>query len=103
MNISPNILVVDDEPGILRYMKTMLELDSYKVSTAESGEVALQRIRDGSNPDIVLLDLVMPGIDGLETLQELRRIRPNLKVVMLSCVRDTSKVVKAIQLGARDY
>jgi len=103
MSTNPNVLVVDDEPGMLRYMKTMLELDSYNVWTANSGEAALQRIREGGTPDVVLLDLVMPGIDGLETLEQLRRIRPDLKVVMLSCVRDTSKVVKAIQLGARDY
>src|SRR5437868_7753608 len=103
MSTSPNVLVVDDEPGMLRYMKTMLELDSYNVWTANSGEAAVQRIKDGGNPDVVLLDLVMPGIDGLQTLEQLRRIRPDLKVVMLSCVRDTPKVVKAIQLGARDY
>src|SRR5579859_4307901 len=103
MRNNPNILVVDDEPGMLRYMKTMLELDSYNVWTANTGEDALQRVRQGSVPDVVLLDLVMPGIDGLETLEQLRRIHPDLKVVMLSCVRDTPKVVRAIQLGARNY
>ena len=103
MSGNPNILVVDDEPGMLRYMKTMLELDSYNVWTANSGEEAVQRVNEGGIPDVVLLDLVMPGIDGLQTLEQLRRIRPDLKVVMLSCVRDTPKVVKAIQLGARDY
>src|ERR1700726_4854418 len=54
-------------------------------------------------PDLVLLDLLMPGIDGLETLEGLRKLRPNIKVVMLSCVNDTKKVVQAIRLGAVDY
>ena len=103
MSASPNVLVVDDEPGMLRYMKTVLELDSYKVSTAHCGEDAIQSVRDGAAPDLVLLDLVMPGIDGLQTLEQLRRLRPDLKVVMLSCVSDPSKVVRAIQLGAHNY
>src|SRR5207237_1062453 len=103
MSAGPNVLVVDDEPGMLRYMKTVLELDSYTVSTAHCGEDAIQSVRDGAAPDLVLLDLVMPGIDGLQTLVQLRRLRPELKVVMLSCVSDPSKVVRAIQLGAHNY
>jgi DNA-binding NtrC family response regulator len=103
MSAGPNVLVVDDEPGMLRYMKTVLELDSYKVSTAHCGEDAVQSVREGAAPDLVLLDLVMPGIDGLQTLEQLRRLRPDLKVVMLSCVSDTTKVVRAIQLGAHNY
>src|SRR5256885_11172524 len=58
MSAGPNVLVVDDEPGMLRYMKTVLELDSYKVSTAHCGEDAIQSVRDGAAPDLVLLDLV---------------------------------------------
>lgn len=103
MSLAPSILVVDDEPGMLRYMKTVLELDSYRVSTAPSGEAAVQRLQDGERPDLVLLDLVMPGIDGLQTLEQLRKLRPQMKVVMLSCVRDTAKVVRAMQLGAHNY
>src|SRR5439155_21713258 len=54
-------------------------------------------------PELVLLDLLMPGIDGLQTLEQLRQIQPGVKVVMLSCVSDTRKVVQAIRLGAHDY
>ena len=57
----------------------------------------------GLKPDLVLLDLLMPGIDGLQTLEQLRQIQPGMKVVMLSCVSDTRKVVQAIRLGAQDY
>jgi len=98
-----SILVVDDEPSMLGYMRTLLELDAHRVETASSGEDALQRVRRDPQPNVVLLDLLMPGLDGLETLEKLREVRPNLKVVMLSCVSDTRKVVQAIRLGAQDY
>lgn len=98
-----NILVVDDEPSMLRYLQTLLEVDSYHVTTAPTGVEALQQLRNGHHPDLVLLDLLMPGIDGLETLEQMRHIHPDLKVVMLSCVADTRKVAQAIRLGAQDY
>src|SRR5207244_9931174 len=98
-----NILLVDDEPGMLRYIRTLLEVDDYKVATASTGEEALERVKKGVQPGLVLLDLLMPGIDGLQTLEQLRQIRPGTKVVMLSCVSDTRKVVQAIRLGAHDY
>ncbi len=100
---SSSILVVDDEPSMLGYMRTLLELDSHRVETVSSGEDALQRVRRDPQPNVVLLDLLMPGLDGLETLEKMREVRPNLKVVMLSCVSDTRKVVQAIRLGAQDY
>src|SRR6516164_2377106 len=103
MSSSGNILVVDDEPGMLRYLQTLLEVDSYHVSTASSGAEALTCVQGEPAPDLVLLDLLMPDLDGLETLERLRQARPGLKVVMLSCVSDTRKVVQAIHLGAHDY
>ncbi|HLK33564.1 MAG TPA: sigma-54 dependent transcriptional regulator [Terriglobales bacterium] len=103
MSASPSILLVDDEPGMLRYIRTLLEVDSYKVETANNGNDALERVQRGLNPDLVLLDLLMPGIDGLQTLEQLRQMQPGMKVVMLSCVSDTRKVVQAIRLGAQDY
>ena len=97
-----HILVVDDEPGMRRYLQTVLELDSYRVSTAADGLEALAQIQR-DQPDVVLLDMVMPGPDGLETLKRIRESRPTTKVVMLSCVRDTRKVAMAMRLGAHDY
>jgi two-component system response regulator FlrC len=97
------ILLVDDEPGMQRYIRTLLELDNYKVETASTGEEALERLQKGLQPDLVLLDVLMPGIDGLETLEKIRQLQPNTKVVMLSCVSDTRKVVQAIRQGATDY
>src|SRR5215831_18630497 len=103
MNAADNILVVDDEPGMLRYLQTLLEVDSYHVSTASSGAEALACVQGERAPDLVLLDLLMPDLDGLQTLERLRQARPGLKVVMLSCVSDTRKVVQAIRFGAQDY
>ena len=97
-----HILVVDDEPSMLRYLQTVLELDAYRVSTASNGIEAIEKIQR-DDPDLVLLDMVMPGADGLETLQRIRETRPSTKVVMLSCVRDTRKVAQAMRLGAQDY
>jgi len=103
MSDAANILLVDDEPGMLRYIRTLLEVDEHKVETATTGEEAVERMQKGLDPDLVLLDLLMPGIDGLQTLEQLRKMKPGLKVVMLSCVNDTRKVVQAMRLGAHDY
>src|SRR5580704_12808564 len=103
MSKAANILLVDDEPGMLRYIRTLLEVDDYKVATASTGEEALELVQKGLQPYLVLLDLLMPGIDGLETLEQLRQMRAGTKVVMLSCVNDTRKVVQAMRLGAHDY
>ncbi len=100
---APNILLVDDEPSVLRYTKTLLEIENYNVETAASGEEALQRMNRGPAPSLVVLDLVMPGMDGLETLESCKKLHPEQKVVMVSCVSDTNKVVQAMRLGASDY
>src|SRR6202165_1742358 len=103
MSEAANILLVDDEPGMLRYIRTLLEVDENKVQTASTGEEAVKRVQRGLQPDLVLLDLLMPGTEGLQTLEQLRKLKPGLKCVMLSCVNDTRKVVQAMRLGAVDY
>jgi len=97
-----NILIVDDEPGIRRYLQTALEIDGYQVTTAGTGEEGLEKVRQRT-PDLVLLDMVMPGWDGLQTLRQIRQVTPLTPVVMISCVRDTRKVAQAMRLGAQDY
>ena len=83
---APTILLVDDEPSMLRYTKTVLEVNNYKVETAATGEEALERMNRGATPNLILLDLTMPGMDGLEVLETCKKMRPEQKVVMLSCV-----------------
>lgn len=97
------MLVVDDEPSMLRYARTLLELDRVQVETAASGAEALGRIQAGLRPDFVLLDVAMPSMNGLQVLRELRQLNPAQRVIMMSCKADPSTVVEAIRLGALDY
>src|SRR5208283_2224647 len=94
---------VDDDPGMVSYLRNMLEVDSYRVETASNGLDAVQRVRRPPVPELVILDLLMPGMDGLKTLESLRKFRPEMRVIMLSCVNETRKVVEAMRLGADDY
>ncbi len=103
MASNTNILVVDDEPQMVNYLRTLLEVESYEVQTVSSGLEAVERIQKDPVPDLVLLDVAMPGLDGLQTLERLKKIRPGIRVVMLSCLTEPHMVVKAIRLGAQDY
>jgi CheY-like chemotaxis protein len=98
-----SVLVVDDSLEIQRYLRTLLEMDSYSVETASSGYEALQRLRLGYAPQVVLLDLQMPGMDGLETLRLLQEFRPKPKVIMCSGMDDPEKIRAATSLGAHAY
>ena len=97
------ILVVDDEPSIRKYLQTLLEVDGFEVATVSSGKEALKRVGEGERPDYIILDVLMPEIDGLETLRQLMQIDRSLNVLMLSCSNETNTVVEAIRLGALDY
>jgi two-component system, NtrC family, response regulator AtoC len=103
MSANATILIVDDEPSMLRYTKTLLEVDNYAVETAGSGFEAIKRVQEGLKPSLILLDMAMPSMNGLQTIEECKKIRPEQKIVVLSCVSDTSTVVQAIKLGALDY
>jgi two-component system, NtrC family, response regulator AtoC len=97
------ILVVDDEPSIRKYLQTLLEVDGFEVATVSSGKEALKRVGEGERPDYIILDVLMPEIDGLETLRQLMQIDRSINVLMLSCSNETNTVVEAIRLGALDY
>ena len=103
MSAKARILVVDDDPSMLRYLRTVLEAESYQVQSIRTGPEAVARVQQEPPPDVVLLDVLMPDVDGLRTLELLRQARPGIKVLMLSCSTDPRKVVQAIRLGAVDY
>src|SRR5689334_9960483 len=95
------VLVVDDEPQIRRIMRTTLTGSGYEVEDAKTGEEALETVRS-FRPDLVLLDINMPGMGGIATCRELR-VDTNMAIIMLT-VRDTEKdKVEALDAGADDF
>jgi two-component system response regulator AtoC len=97
------ILVVDDEPSIRKYLGTLLDVEGFAVESVSSGQDAIDKIRKGDRPDFIILDVLMPDLNGLETLKQLMDIDKSLNVVMLSCSNEVGTVVEAIRLGAIDY
>lgn len=98
---APRILVVDDEPQIRRIMRTTLTSAGYEVDDAKSGEQALVKVRE-YRPDLVLLDINMPGMGGLETCRELRADR-NIAILMLTVNNTEAAKVEALDAGADDF
>src|ERR1700732_3845493 len=97
------ILVVDDEPSIRKYLQTLLEVDGFDVETVSSGKEALGKVNAGERPDFIILDVLMPEMNGLDTLKELMQLDRSLNVIMLSCSNEVGTVVEAIRIGAHDY
>lgn len=96
------VLVVDDEPDFLDIMRTRLEADDYEVTTADNGEEALRCIKN-NKPDVVLLDVLMPGIDGLEVLKRIRKIDDSLPVYMVTAFSTDKRFKEANKLGASGF
>src|SRR3974377_674563 len=103
MSAKEKILVVDDEPSIRKYLQTLLEVEGFDVETVGNGKDAIRRGSGGDRPDFIILDVLMPEMGGLETLQELMHLDRSLNVIMLSCLNEVGTVVEAIRLGAHDY
>jgi two-component system response regulator AtoC len=97
------VLVVDDEPSIRKYLQTLLEVDGYSVAAVSSGAEALEYLQSEERPNFIILDVLMPEMDGLETLRQMMQIDHSLHVIMLSCSNEVNTVVEAIRLGAQDY
>lgn len=97
------VLVVDDSPEMRRYLRVLLETDSYRVDTASNGHEALQSLAHGPVPQVVVLDLHMPGMDGLETLRQMQAFHPQPKVIICSGVDDPVKILQAAALGAHSF
>jgi two-component system, OmpR family, KDP operon response regulator KdpE len=101
MTKGARILVVDDEPQIRRSLQVNLEGKGYAVVTAEDAEQAIQAIANRT-PDVIVLDLLMPGLDGIALTQRIRE-HSAVPIIVLSAIGDERKKVEALELGADDY
>jgi excisionase family DNA binding protein len=98
----PLVLVVDDDPGLRELIRVSLSLDGYTVREAASAEEALAAIEDTA-PDLVLLDVVMPGVDGWQMLQRMQERHGSIPVIMFSGKVDEESAAEAEQRGARGF
>lgn len=98
-----NVLVVDDEPGHRLMVRAVLEDNGWRVTEVGDGRSALQALRSGPTPDVVLLDMRLPDMDGLAILRSLREMKPDLPVVMLTAFGSVGSAVEAMKKGAYDY
>jgi two-component system, OmpR family, response regulator MprA len=99
------IFVVDDERAVRESLRRALELEGYQIELAEDGVDALARLMNGENttPDVVILDVLMPGVDGLEVCRRLRRSGSRVPVLMLTARDEVENRVAGLDAGADDY
>ncbi|HEU4567800.1 MAG TPA: response regulator transcription factor [Marmoricola sp.] len=96
------VLIIDDEPGVLRFLTRALQAEALDVDTAASGEEGY-RMAKAQPYAVVVLDLLMPGTDGFSVLRRILHHRPDQAVLVLSCLTDTSSKVRCLDMGAVDY
>lgn len=101
--MAERILIVDDEESIRRSLSGLLADEGYEIVTAGDGDQALAALRTDTSPGVVLLDIAMPGRDGLEVLEQLHALRPEMPVVMMSGHGTIETAVRATKLGAYDF
>ena len=96
------VLVIDDDPGVREYLEALVSRQGYEACAVPSGEEALRTL-ERTRPDLVTLDVVLEGMDGLETLRQLKKRLPDVPVVMLSGHGQARTIVEAMRLGASDF
>jgi DNA-binding NtrC family response regulator len=99
---SKKILIVDDEPDFLEVMRVRLEANNYEIITASNGEDALNHVKN-DKPDAVLLDILMPGIDGLEVLRRIRKMNDSLPVYIITAFSTEERFKIANKFGASGF
>ena len=99
---SYRMLVIDDDPGLRDYLEALASSRGYQVFTAATGEEAIESL-ERTRPDLITLDLVLPGMDGLETLRQIKERVADVPVVMLSGHGQARNIVEAMKLGASDF
>ncbi len=98
-----NVLLVDDEIEFVETFSERLELRDLAISKAFNGEEALQVLEENTNVEVVILDVKMPGMDGIETLTEIKKKFPLMEVIMLSGHADVESAIDGMKQGAFDY
>ncbi len=98
-----SILVVDDDRSVRSYLSDFLTSCGYSIECAESGDQAVARLSAGYVPSLMILDIVMPGINGIEVLESVKKINPSIPVIILSAAGQTKTVVDAMKTGAADF
>jgi DNA-binding NtrC family response regulator len=98
-----HLLLVDDEQGFVEALARRLVGRGYLADSAMSGEEALRLLDEKNDIDVVLLDVKMPGIDGLETLRRIKAMQPLVETIMLTAHATVDTAVEAMRIGARDY
>jgi len=96
------LLIVDDEVEICEFLKSFFEDRDFKVAVANDGTQAVDKV-SVFHPDVVLLDIQMPGMDGLQTLKKIKEMQPKVKVIMVTAVETQEKIEEAMRLGADNY
>ena len=99
----PYVAVVDDDSAFANYLRTFLSLRGYETRSYSRGDELVAAVKAGDPPDIVLLDVMMPGMNGIETLRALKSAKADLQAIMLSGREQASTIVEAVRLGAADY
>jgi two-component system response regulator AtoC len=100
---NPYVAIVDDDSSFAAYLRTFLSLRGYEARCYTRGDELLASMKQTEAPDVVLLDVMMPGLDGIATLKALKASRPEAQVIMLSGRNQASTIVEAVRLGAADY
>jgi len=99
--MAAKILIVDDDAGVRESLEELLRLEDYQADSSGSGEDALEALSEGF--DLVLLDIKMPGIDGVEVMHEIRKYHPDTRIIIITGYGSLESAIDAIRSGAQDY
>src|SRR4029079_8924720 len=101
--MTARLTIVDDDPAFTDFLQTLLKTRGYAVDVFHRGAELLEALRAGLAPHVILLDVTMPDLDGIETLRAIRSAHPTAQVIMLSGRQAPATIIETVRLGAADY